>query len=118
MKEIIDAAKNTKIEKPDVLLVYDSFQAGAMPADKWYGRVLWSYYFGTKQIESAMRMMGVNIPVKSPDQARSNLSYVFGSYGVTGNMAWNTTNKDIKIEMANGEKVVIPKHGWTTVRCP
>jgi len=295
MKKIIDAAKNTKIEKPDVLLVYDSFQAGAMPADKWYGRVLWPYYFGTKQIESAMRMMGVNlqiipyeflenfdlkkykivivpdpmylnekmrknlksakkvlysgelllahrdektqsgsytnkfsaktfdkkfgeiiyfsnpknkiiinkknplmknvtfseskkyptdqmftfkkfpkeaktlakvgdfpiifttgngknifvanrafatawaektdwlekglfrflknvlkvsgvkIRVDSPPQARANASYVFGSYGVTGNMAWNATDKDIKLEMPNREKITVPKHGWTVV---
>ena len=58
---------------------------------------------------------GVNIRVTSPAQARSNLSYVFGSYGVSGNMAWNTTDKDIKIEMSNGKKVIIPKHGWTVI---
>ena len=294
MKKIIDAAV-IPTNKPDVLLVYDSFQAGAMPAAKWPGRVLWPYYFGTKQIESSMHQMGINmqvipyewlenydlskykivivpdpmylnkkmrknlkrakrvlysgeflltyrdkksqqgsytnkfraktfdkefgetvyfqnskgrilvnnkeplmngvefpkknnypadqmfvfkrppknskvlakvgrvpiifttengknifvanrafatawtektdwlekgmftflknvlrdsgaeIKVKSPVQARANLSYVFGSYGVSGNLGWNMTDKDIKVEMSDGSKITIPKHGWKKV---
>jgi len=66
-------------------------------------------------LKNVLKESDVNIRVTSPAQARSNLSYVFGSYGVSGNMAWNTTDKDIKIEMSNGKKVIIPKHGWTVI---
>ncbi|RLD11678.1 MAG: hypothetical protein DRI44_03075 [Chlamydiae bacterium] len=294
MKKIINAAL-PETNFPDVCLVYDSFQAGAMPADKWSGRVLWPYYFGTKQIESSMSQMGVNmriipyewlenydlskykiviipdpmylnvkmkenlmsakrilysgeylltyrnvktqkgnytnefhaitydprfgrikyfknnsgkikinrknammknvdfpkeknypgdqmftvskypansvclarvngkpvifttnngreifvanrafafawtekndwlekgmfqflknvlknsgvkIRVESLPQVRANLSYAFGSYGVTGNLAWNTTDKDIRMKMSNGRKIIIPKHGWAII---
>jgi len=74
-------------------------------------------------LKNILKESGVNIRVKSPAQARANLSYVYGSYGVSGNMAWNMTDKDIEIEMSNGtsgakcaNKVTIPKHGWTKIK--
>ena len=69
-------------------------------------------------LKNVLEESGVNIRVKSPAQARSNLSYVYGSYGISGNLAWNMTDKDLKIEMADGNKVTIPKHGWTKMRNP
>ena len=66
-------------------------------------------------LKNILQSSGVNIHVKTPPQARSNLSYVYGSYGVSGNFAWNTTDKNIKIEMSDGQKITIPKHGWTVV---
>ncbi len=66
-------------------------------------------------LKNVLKESGVNIRVKSPAQARANLSYVYGSYGVSGNFGWNTTDKDIQIEMSEEKKITIPKHGWTAI---
>jgi hypothetical protein len=55
----------------------------------------------------------VNVPVSSPPQSRANGSPNYGSYGVSGNIAWNTTGEPIRIELTSGKEIVIPKYGWT-----
>ena len=47
---------------------------------------------------------------------RANRSYEYGSYGVCGNIGWNTTPEDIEIEMSTGVKVVIPGYGWIQIK--
>ncbi|MEN8155780.1 MAG: hypothetical protein ABFS10_02425 [Bacteroidota bacterium] len=57
----------------------------------------------------------VTIPVISPPQARANLSSKYGSYGLSGNIGWNTTAEAITIELESGTKTEIPAYGWTKI---
>jgi hypothetical protein len=72
-------------------------------------------------LKNVLSDSGVEIRVASPAQARSSAQAgrdtfsSYGSYGVSGYIAWNATEKPIEITMANGEKVTIPGFGWTKV---
>ncbi len=57
----------------------------------------------------------VNVPVVSMPQARANKSNKYGSYGVSGNIAWNTTGSKITLELETGKKIVIPEYAWVEV---
>ncbi len=73
-------------------------------------------------LENVLVDSGVEIRVKSPMQARASSragrdsSGVYGSYGVSGYVAWNATGNPIEITMADGQKITIPKFGWTKVK--
>lgn len=58
---------------------------------------------------------GVNIRVASPAQVRGKIGPTYGSYGVSGRVAWNATGEEIKIAMTDGQQVTIPKFGWVKV---
>ena len=64
-------------------------------------------------LKNLLKLNNVTIQVSSLPQARANLSHIYGSYGVSGNIAWNTTGKQIKIELTSGRSVTIPPFGWT-----
>ena len=108
-----------KIGKQPVIFTTDNgtniFVANRAFALAWTEKTDWLEKGMFTFLKNVLQNSGVNIRVESPAQARSNLSYVFGSYGISGNLGWNMTDRDIKIKMTGGEEVVIPKHGWTTV---
>lgn len=61
---------------------------------------------------------GVTVRVTSPSQARSKEGFPYGSYGLCGSIAWNATASDITIQLAGGQSVTIPRHGWTRITLP
>ena len=63
-------------------------------------------------LKNLVEQSGAKIQVASGPQARANLSYEYGSYGVCGNIAWNKTGQDITIELVDESTVTIPKFGW------
>ncbi len=109
-----------KVGKAPVILTTGNdkniFVANRAFATAWTEKTDWLEKGMFTFLKNVLQSSGVNIYVKTPPQARSNLSYVYGSYGVSGNFAWNTTDKDIKIEMSDGKIITIPKHGWTVVK--
>ncbi|MEN8248855.1 MAG: hypothetical protein ABFS32_07975 [Bacteroidota bacterium] len=66
-------------------------------------------------LKNLMHESDVEVPIVSGPQARANLSYQYGSYGITGSIAWNTTGEDIVIKTTDGPKVTIPKYGWIKI---
>jgi hypothetical protein len=66
-------------------------------------------------LKNVLESNKVNIPVVSGPQVRANANDAYGAYGISGNMAWNTTEKGISIELANGKKLIIPPYGWATL---
>jgi hypothetical protein len=56
---------------------------------------------------------GVAIRVQTPPLVRVNTNRFFGSYGLTGNIAWNATASELTLKLTNGKTVTIPKFGWT-----
>ncbi|MEN8202328.1 MAG: hypothetical protein ABFS28_07015 [Bacteroidota bacterium] len=38
-----------------------------------------------------------------------------GSYGVSSNIAWNTTGEPISIILESGTEIEIPAYGWTKI---
>ena len=68
-----------------------------------------------KFLRNLVEQSGAEIKVASVSQARANLSYEYGSYGVCGNIAWNKTPKNITIKLTNGNNVTIPKFGWKKI---
>jgi len=90
---------------------------------------LHAWHSGNADIEEGMFLFlknvlvdsGVTIRVKSLMQVRAsaktdrNTSGNYGSYGVSGHIAWNATGSPIRITMTDGQEVTIPKFGWTKV---
>jgi len=66
-------------------------------------------------LKNLMQANNVEIKVVSSPQERANKRYEYGSYGVTGNIAWNMTENNINIKLTNGDKVIIPKFGWVKI---
>jgi len=81
----------------------------------WHSETDWlekgMFHFLKNLIEDS----GIDVRVKTPPLVRANAGPVYGSYGISGYIAWNTTGKDLCIELTNGEKIVIPKFGWAIV---
>jgi len=90
---------------------------------------LHAWHSGNADIEKGMFLFlknvlvdsGVTIRVKSLMQVRAsaktdrNTSGNYGSYGVSGHIAWNATGSPIRITMTDGQEITIPKYGWTKV---
>jgi hypothetical protein len=58
---------------------------------------------------------GVTLRVTSPPAARVKEGFPYGSYGLTGPIAWNATATPVDITLADGRSVTIPPNGWTEV---
>ncbi len=69
------------------------------------------YAFLRNYLEDA----GVRINITTPPLARVNLSRFYGSYGLSGNIAWNTLDRDLEIQTADGKTVTVPAFNWTLV---
>jgi len=72
-------------------------------------------------LKNVLADSGVAIRVKSPMQVRASAkacrdaSGNYGSYGVSGHIAWNATGSPIQIVMMDGQEIMIPAYGWTRV---
>jgi hypothetical protein len=58
---------------------------------------------------------GVDVRVASDSRCRVKTAPWYGSYGLSGYVAWNFTENDIDIVLDNGRKLTIPRIGWTLV---
>ncbi|MEN8255705.1 MAG: hypothetical protein ABFR33_09575 [Verrucomicrobiota bacterium] len=90
---------------------------------------LHAWHSGNADIEKGMFQFlknilvgsGVTIRVASPMQVRGSAKAdrdtfcSYGSYGISGHIAWNATGSPIQITMADGQEITIPKYGWTKV---
>jgi len=66
-------------------------------------------------LKNLVEQSGAKTQIASVPQARANLSYEYGSYGVCGNIAWNKTGQDITIKLVDESTVIIPKFGWKKI---
>lgn len=67
-------------------------------------------------LRNILQHAGVDVRVAGSPEQRVNVGHKpYGSYGITGNVAWNSTPKAITLDLTNGELVTIPPHGWTLV---
>jgi len=81
----------------------------------WHSKTGWLEKNMFTFLKNLLRDSGVDIRVNSPMLIRANHGPLYGSYGVSGYVAWNTTGNDLKIELSNGQEIVIPQFGWTLV---
>lgn len=77
--------------------------------DDWLEKGLFTF------LKNLVEQSGAKIQIASGPQARANLSYEYGSYGVCGNIAWNKTGQDITIKLVDESTVTIPKFGWKKI---
>jgi hypothetical protein len=61
---------------------------------------------------------GVTVLVDGPAPVRVKEGTPYGSYGVTGSIAWNKTGAAVKLRLVSGQSVTIPRYGWTRVILP
>lgn len=64
-------------------------------------------------LKNVVTASGARIRVSTGQLARVKESSVYGSYGVTGPIAWNATQRDLTITLASGRTITIPRCGWT-----
>ena len=90
---------------------------------------LHAWHSGNDSIEQGMFQFlknvlvdsGVEIRIKSPMQIRASAKAGrdrfgnYGSYGVSGCIAWNATGSPVQITMLDGQEIRIPKYGWIKV---
>jgi len=81
----------------------------------WHSKEGWVEEGMFTFLKNLLKDSGVNIRVKTPPLARGNAGPTYGSYGVSGYVAWNATGNELEIELTGGEKITIPKFGWTLV---
>lgn len=77
--------------------------------DDWAEKA--SYAF----LRNLAQSSGVNVKVKGDALARVNEGFPYGSYGITGCIAWNKTGRDLKLTLTSGKEITIPAYGWTKV---
>lgn len=58
---------------------------------------------------------GVKVRVKGEQLARVKESAPYGSYGLTGRIAWNATGRDLTLRLTDGGKITVPPFGWAKV---
>ena len=92
-----------------VFVANRAFSHGWEMEDEWLENGMYMF------LRNLLRSSHVNVPVISMPQVRANKSSKYGSYGISGNIAWNTTGIAITIEFDTGKKIVIPEYGWIEV---
>ncbi len=98
-----------KTDEKTIHMANRAFSQAWVLEDDWLENALFTF------LKNLMENNGVEIKVISSPQTRANKSYEYGSYGLTGNIAWNTTGEDIKIQLADGSEKIIPQYGWIKV---
>ena len=66
-------------------------------------------------LKNVLQDNNIDVPVISGPHVRANLSYEYGSYGISGNIGWNTTEKNISVLLKNKRKIHIPKQSWIKI---
>jgi hypothetical protein len=61
---------------------------------------------------------GVKVRATGPALVRVKEGFPYGSYGITGCIAWNTTGSDLTLPLVGGKSVTIPRYGWAKVTLP
>jgi hypothetical protein len=61
---------------------------------------------------------GVTVRVDGPALVRVKEGFPYGSYGITGSIAWNTTGSDLTLHIAGGQPVTIPAYRWLRLQLP
>ena len=58
---------------------------------------------------------GANVRVGNSALARVKEGFPYGSYGITGRIAWNTTGRELTLRLSNGRSITIPRFGWMRI---
>ena len=99
-----------KTDKKTIYLANHAFNHAWETKTPWLENGMFTF------LKNLMQQNNVDIKVISEPQTRANRSYEYGSYGITGNIAWNKTPEDIIVELAGGKKVIIPKFAWVNIK--
>jgi hypothetical protein len=98
-----------KTDDRNLFLANHAFNQAWDSKDAWLENAMFTF------LKNLMLASDVEIKVASLPQERANKKYEYGSYGVTGDIAWNMTENDIEIKLTNGVNVTIPKFGWVKI---
>jgi len=66
-------------------------------------------------LRNIVKEAGVGIRVASLQQRRVKEGFPYGSYGLAGYVAYNTTDQPVELTLVNGNAIIIPSFGWTMV---
>jgi hypothetical protein len=75
----------------------------------WLEEVLFGFF------KNYLNYCGARVRVNTRQLVRVKENRFYGSYGLTGNIAWNATENDLRIEINNYGDVLIPSCGWVEI---
>jgi len=82
----------------------------------WYSEDARLEKIAFRLLRNFLQHYGVEIRVVSPQLARVKACTpaLYGSYGVTGPIAWNATSEPLVLKLNTGAQVAVPAYGWAS----
>ncbi len=68
-----------------------------------------------KLLRNIVEESGATVRILDHSLARVKESPLYGSYGLSGIIAWNTTGRDLTLHLNTGKAIDVPAYGWTSV---
>jgi len=81
----------------------------------WRADSAWLEDAGFHFLRNLLLDCGVKIRVAGSALCRVKQGWPYGSYGLTGYVAWNDTGRALMLRLSDGRAVRVPAHGWTLV---
>jgi hypothetical protein len=67
-------------------------------------------------LRNLLNDLNVEVRVSGESKSRVKTAPWYGSYGLSGHLAWNFMDHEIQIDLSSGKKLTIPSRGWTVVK--
>ncbi|MHB9013231.1 MAG: hypothetical protein ACYC49_13545 [Ignavibacteriaceae bacterium] len=71
--------------------------------------------FAFQLLKNILKFSGVTININNPPMCRT-MNYVYAPYGLSNNILWNQTDKNLKLSLLNDYDVNVLSHGWKNVK--
>jgi hypothetical protein len=75
----------------------------------------WMEEFSYTFLRNLLEDCQVAIRTEGPPAARVKGGSIYGSYGLSGSLAWNSLDRDVTVKLTDGREITIPRCGWVGV---
>ena len=96
-------------DKKNIFITNRVFSQAWNANDSWLENNLYNF------LRNLLIKCKAEVKVISSPQMRANKFYEYGTYGITGNIAWNNANNEVELILKNSKKIIIPANGWIRI---